>query len=585
MSGLVDAHGRPLSTENFRKEKPTAVGPAFGQWAGRDTSYNQMPGGSVLQFNLDLLTMDDYRAMRYHPQLNACLSVLTFMLHQVDWHLECPEDPEMAQELEDIMRPTWTRLVRALSQSFWAGYSPIAIEYENDVLSRRVVISKFKDLIPEECSVHWKEVESSYNPPQSQRNPTGEGFENLANAPGYAGSSNVKFKVFDGIDQRGLPYTIPPENSLWYPLLMENGNYYGRKLLKAAFTPWYFSTLIHLFANRYFERFGEPVPIGRAPFDDDFVQPDGSVVTGKEAMEQILMNLRNRSVVVLPNDIIQGSRIAGDKTAFEYSVDYLESQMRGADFERYLTRLDEEMSLALFTPLLLLRNADVGSHNLGVQHTQTWLWMLNALTGDMGEYITRYPVQRLKAYNFSPRAPWVKWVPRKMGKENTETLRTIVSGLISGNKIMPDIEELGESLGMTLREVKEVTSDTDENAVAVSDELPEASDGPRGVGEPRATGREISARVRSQVQKAFRTNSFGAGFEPDLGFHKRFIHSLIAEGFAGDKAESITNEFYERTERWLNDAIGIGQESYSSPADFMALFERFIDHEIGQLCR
>ena len=421
MPGLVDAYGRPISSANFRKEKPKALGPSFANWVDQDTKYNEFPGASVLQFNLDHLTLADYRAMRYHPQLNACLSVLTFMVHQVDWHLECPEDPSMAKELEGILRPTWTRLVRALSQSFWAGYSPIAVEYENDISGRQVIISKFKDLLPEDCSVHWKEVESPYTPPEDQQLPTPSGMENLGNLPRNVNRVKPKLKVFDGIDQRGFPYTIPPDNSLWYPLLMENGNYYGRKLLKAAFTPWYFSTLIHLYSNRYFERFGEPQPIGRAPFDDDFTLPDGSSVSGKEAMEQILISLRNRSVVVLPNDIISGSRIAGDKTAFEYSIDYLESQMRGADFERYMTRLDEEMSLALFTPLLLLRNADVGSHNLGVQHTQTWLWMLNALVSDMGEYITRYPVQRLKAYNFSQRrlhglhgslAPWVRRIRR-----------------------------------------------------------------------------------------------------------------------------------------------------------------------------
>lgn len=581
LSGLLDAHGRPISSANYRKEKPVAVGPAFGQWAGRDTAYNQMPGGSVLQFNLEHLTMADYRAMRYHPQINSSLSVLTFMVHQVDWHLECPQDQGMADKIEDILRPAWTRMVRALSQSFWAGYSPVALEYENDVLNNRVIISKFKDLIPEECSVHWKEVDSNYDPPKSQTNPVGIGLENLSNAPGYR-NSGQRFKVFYGIDQIGSSYTIPPDASLWYPLLMENGNYYGRKLLKAAFTPWYFSTLVHLFANRYYERFGEPVPIGRAPFDDDFVRSDGTTISGKEAMEEILMNLRNRSVVVLPNDIISGSRIAGDKTAFEYSIDYLESQMRGADFERYLTRLDEEMSLALFTPLLLLRNADVGSHNLGVQHTQTWLWMLNALVSDMAEYITRYVVQRLKAYNFSPRAPWVEWKPRPMGKDNVETFRSVVQTLVSNGSVKPDLDELGQAMGMTLTEVRQVTAPTD---TPPEDASSEAGDGPRGVGEPRATGREISARVKSQVTKAFRTNDFGPGFKPDLGYHRRFIQSLQVEGFAVDKAESIANEFYSRVERWVEDAASIGQENYSSPSDFMALFDRLMDAEIDALCR
>jgi hypothetical protein len=50
---------------------------------------------------------------------------------------------------------------------------------------------------------------------------------------------------------------------------MQNGDYYGKKLLRPAFTSWFFSMLVHLFANRYYERFGEPTPVGRAPFDDE----------------------------------------------------------------------------------------------------------------------------------------------------------------------------------------------------------------------------------------------------------------------------------------------------------------------------
>lgn len=582
---LLGPNGQPISS--YKKAKPLAVGPSFGNWGDANTQFAQLPGGGVLQFNLDTLDLRDFRAMRHHPQLNACLSVLTFILHQIDWHLECPEDPKMAQELEDLLRPMWTRLVRAMSQSFWAGYSPIAVEYENDMLQNKVVIGKFKDLMPEECSVHWKTVETSYTPPATQQYPQMPGLENWANQTGGSQAIKHKFKVYDGIDQIGHPYTIPAENTLWYPLLMENGNYYGRKLLKAAFTPWYFSTLMHLFANRYFERHGEPIPVGRAPFDSDFTLPDGTQTNGKAAMEMILMDLRNRSSVVLPNDIIPGSRIAGDKTAYEYSIDYLESQMRGADFERYLTRLDEEMSMALFTPLLLLRNADVGSHNLGVQHTQTWLWMVNALASDMGEYITRYPVQRLKGYNYSPRAPWVTWKPRPMGKENLQAVQAIMAALVEKNEVRPDIREMGELLGMTLEQVNEVTAIEPENSGqndGGDGEEPRV-DGPRGVDEPRATGREISARVRTQVQKAFRTNAFGPGFNADFGYHRRFMQSLIAEGMSPERAETATNEFYTRTQRWVEDAVSIGQQNYSSPNDFMALFDRFMSNEIESLCR
>lgn len=570
---LLGPNGRPISSASYKKDKPKAFGPAFGQWQDRDVAWNEMPGGAILQFDLSALTLADYRAMRYHPQINANLSVLTFMLHQLDWKIECPEDKKFAQEVDDELRPMWTRLVRALSQSFWAGFSPIAIEMENDVQNRRVVWDKFKDLRPEECTVNWKKVDGSYIPPGASIAP--------------------KFSIYDGIKQFGQQAPIPAENTLWYPLLMENGDMYGRKLLKAAFAPWYFSTLIHLFANRYFERFGEPMPIGRAPFDQDFpVSSDSNeTISAKTAMEQVLMNLRNRASVVLPNDIQMGSRIAGDKTAFEYSIEYLESQMRGADFERYLQRLDEEITLALFTPLLLLRTADVGSNNLGVQHTQTWLWCLNALAGDMAEYIDRYVIARYKAYNHQagPRGPRVRWVPRKMGKESVETLRAIITALLSADKIKLDVDELGVALGMTVTEVKQVTRDDPEGEGDPEGDDPDnrvrvrPGEPRKGVGEPRATGREVTARIKQQVEKAWKENRFGTGFVPNLGYRKRFIKSLVAEGRSEEEAAKMTNDLYGRVERWMEDAIGLGAEEYSSSADFMAMFERNLDSEIDRL--
>ena len=62
------------------------------------------------------------------------------------------------------------------------------------------------------------------------------------------------------------------------------------------------------------------------------------------------------------------------------------------------------MSLALFTPLLLLRTADSGGFNQGVAHTQVYLWMLNAIAEDWKEYIDRYILAPLAIFNFGPRA-------------------------------------------------------------------------------------------------------------------------------------------------------------------------------------
>lgn len=297
------------------------------------------------------------------------------------------------------------------------------------------------------------------------------------------------------------------------------------------------------------------------------------------------MNLRNRSVVVLPNDIIPGSRIAGDKTAYEYSIEYMESQLRGVDFERYLGRLDEEMSLGIFTPTLLFRTADVGSYNLGVGHMQLFLWMLNALAGDFKEYVDNHIINRLKNINYGVNKPRAEFQFRRMGKENVETVRALLDELVKQGKTMPDLEELGMIAGLTLREVKEVTepegSDTEEDDRGQRDK-PKSS-GPRGVGQPRATGKQISNRIKGQVEKAWKDKSFGKDFEPSLGYKRKFEESLKAEGAAPGEALRLTERFYSRMESWMADAIGLGMNEFSGPDDFIAMFERLLEVEIDDL--
>lgn len=329
----------------FKKGPQPTLGNVHGSWEGRPEA---MPmsypgaGGALLNFDLDGLTLHDYNMMRHHPQINSSLMVQTFMIHQADWKIEC-EDKRIAEMIEENLRKVWTRLVRAMCQAFWAGYSPNILEYENDSQGRYVIVNKVKDLSPFEAEVKWKKEERTIK------------------------GKKVMWKTYDGISHYGYG-DIPAINTLWYPILMENGNYGGRKLLKSAYTPYYFSQLMHIFTNRYFERFGEPLPIGRAPFQDEIVEPDGTRTSAKQIMEGVIDGIRSRASVVLPSDRNQDA--SNREGAYEYDIQYLESQMRGVDFERYLARLDEEMSLALFTPTLLMRNSEVGSNALGVQHAQ-----------------------------------------------------------------------------------------------------------------------------------------------------------------------------------------------------------------------
>lgn len=567
MAVLFDHRGRPIVTN--KKAPPPKLGEAFGNWAGRDDVLT-LPGGGLLQFNLDNLTLADFKQMRDHYQVNASIQVLTFMMHQLDWHIEC-EDKKIVDHVSWNMHEIWGRLVRAMSQSFWAGYSPCVLEWENDPLSKSLKLNKVKDLPPEECEVNWMNVEG-WAPP---------------------GKKGPNIKVFDGIKQEGAPYPVPVSNSFWYVLMMEQGDYKGKKLLRSAFTPWFFSHLMHLFANRYFERFGEPLPIGRAPYDEEIDVPNGDgttrAVRGNEVMAGIIDQIRSRSVVVLPNDKSIGNPSDPD---FDYQLQYLESQMRGADFERYLTRLDEEISLALFTPLLLMRTGDVGSYSLGEQHTKTWLWALNALAADWAEYINKYIISPMISYNFSDRAPRAKLVFRKQGKTDAETVRALITALITQDKVKPSILELGQIAGLSLEEIEVVTSADDESNAAGDDKPAE-----EGVGSDRETAQlsprtprlpqakavaeDIVARVDGQIASAFRKGTFGPGFTASLGYKRRFTEALKIHEI--ENAEERALAFYRGIEAWVENVAHLGTEEFDSPEKFMDLFKSMLNMQISRI--
>lgn len=534
----------------YTKAKPPALGDQFGPTWNSDSSVNyQLPGGGIMVFDLDKLTLQDFRAMRNHYQINISLTLLGFMVHQVDWKIEC-SDPRIKGFVEQNLHEVWTRLIRALSPAFWSGYAPIITQYENDGRIGKIVASKFKDIAPEDARVNWREKD------------------------GYAphGSIPPKLKVYDGIKVHGQSHPVPAENTLWYPLLMENGDMYGRKMLKPAFPSWFFSQIIHLYANRYFERFGEPTPVGRAPFDEDLDDGQGGTTSGKKAMEDILMGLRNRGSVVLPSDRAPGSSGNGEAD-YEYSIKYLESQMRGADFERYLTRLDEEMSLGIFTPILLYRTADVGSYNLGEAHFEIFMTMTNALISDMGEYINRYLIDRLVDYNFGVNAPRARFSPRKLGKEKQATIRQVLMAMIQTERATVDVEDLGLALGLKVHEIEQVANPED-GSTEPGQNLP---DNIRSPGNLTKVIDNMTNRVAGQV-----TANWGDLADTAIhpGYSKRFEQALMLEGYEEHRAKSMTTDFYGRVNNWLSEAKAIGPESYSGGADeFVTRFKSLAEAE------
>lgn len=536
MNQILGPDGLPLDTSNFarpRSQKPYVRSDGFGQWAGRDNLYSTLPGGGVMQFDLNKLTLADFRAMRQHYQLGASLNVLGFILHQIDWSIEA-DDQAKGDLIEKELRDNWTLLIRSLSQAFWAGYSPIAVNYENKN-EGHVGIASFKDLIPEECRVNWKKHDG-WAPP---------------------GKIKPKIRTYDGFYQGG--FLIPPNNTIWYPLLMENGDHYGRKLLASAFPAWYFSNLMHLFANRYHERFGEPLPIGRAPFDDDVDTGGGAMISGKEAMEGIVSGIRNRAVAVLPSDRDEHGNP-------DYDIEYLESQMRGADFERYLNRLDEEMSLAVFTPILLFRTADVGSYNLGQAHLRIFQQMLNAIAGDMQFYIQNFLVRRLQEINWPGDRSEIKWTYRQQGQGDIDVYKEVMTELIRQERATPDLKELSLITGITWSEAEVLMEDPEREAIQDDDS---ANSPPPSAEAAMAVAREAAARTARQYGKGERVLSLSHG--------NRFRDALVSGGRTAEQADQIRASVYGSINAWLDDVVDAGLSS----DEVASCIERLMDAELA----
>ncbi len=231
--------------------------------------------------------------------------------------------------------------------------------------------------------------------------------------------------------------------------------------------------------------------------------------------------------------------------------------MRGADFERYMTRLDEEMSLALFTPILTMRTADVGSYNLGTQHMQTYKLLLNAIAGDWKYYIDWYILRPMRDFNFGTNADLPKISFRRMGAENEEMIRDIVRAMIAKGTAKANIEQLGEMAGLELTEVQLLTDPASEQPGDPTQ--PSQSAGSSGSAGGSNTENALGVygvvcairdRLDEQVRNAFRKDKVReAAF--DLGFQSKFEAALRDRGVSHPLAK--TKDFYDSMTMLLED--------------------------------
>ncbi len=471
----------------------------------------QYPLADGTVYNPEKIQVKTFRKMRRDYQINACLNVLTFTLQKMDWYVDGGTN-KVNKHVDYALRLIWHEIIKGMTKSFWAGYSPMVKVFTHDK-NGMVIYKRLKDLSPETCRVKIDPKTRAYN----------------------------GFTQFPGMG--GLEQDIPTEQTFWYPNDMEDGNYYGVSRLISAYDPWYRSEIIHLFANRYYERFGEPLVIGRAP--NDLVKDDnGAAKNAMDIMQSALTNLKSHSSTTIPSE-------TDDKGNQIYDIKYLESQMRGADFDTYLKRLDMEKARAIFIPDLLLGVSNIGSHALGKEHKETFINGLMGTFDLMVSYIQKYLIPDLVKYNFGEKAtiPTFKYLP--MGRVDDDLLVNVVTAMVNGKMVRPSLTELSERMGLTLENIEPTTQ---EPTNTDNSPLPQKNQNIR-------TQKNIrNDIVKNQLVRL--ENSIRKAIDDNISMEKQYENlENIKLGYMGkiyDRlGEDVGHEFYEKQKKVVKTACDL----------------------------
>jgi hypothetical protein len=374
------------------------------------------------KYNPDKITLETYDKIYKHYQVKAAIATLSFSIQQIEWFIKS-DDPQIQRVVQLAVDRIWNSLIRSISKSFRYGYSPNVKVWELSKIDGKeyVVYKQIKDLDPKYCKVK---------------------LDKYGNYQGFYYKENNLLAS----NATMLGQLVPPEYSFWYTSEMENGNHYGNSALKAVYKSWYFSEKMHVFCNRYYERFGEPLVVGRAPSVSYIKDPKtGAVKTAQEAMREVIASIRSHSSAQLPSD-------QDEKGNYVYDLKYLESQMRGFDFENYLSRLDREISFGLLFPALIMGGDKGGSYALGESQIQAFYTNLMGIMDNVVDYVNAYIIPQLVEYNFGPDKE-AKMSYQPLSASAKKNIHEMIMQIIKNKSYIPEIDQLEERSGMKLKKL------------------------------------------------------------------------------------------------------------------------------------
>lgn len=368
---------------------------------------------TIGKFQPKKVSVVDRLLMRTDPDVAFGTAVLRGPIINAEYSVE-GEDPLIAAFVQTVIDQHFPQIARAASLAPGLGYqviekvwkaAPLSVDVADEDGGNKTTkkfpvawtFSKFKSIDPRTLVLHvdpatdeWDGVMQYvyFAPGQGSQPPMG-----------LVGTERVALWTFRKEDVFGRLTGLP--------------------LYDQAYIPWWDKSATAIYANRYYETYGSPVPIGRADAEGR-LNVDGSVIDGFTFMGQGLASYKNGNALVLPSDRDEVSK------QFLYDIEFKELTKGGESFVAYLNYKAQQILQGLWTPQRIAQ-ASGGSH-LGSKEPQVQAEQMQEfheeILKEFFAFLNEQTVEPLGRYNF----PADQWEASKT--------KVVPSGISAGQRAL-----------------------------------------------------------------------------------------------------------------------------------------------------
>ncbi|MBD3401027.1 MAG: hypothetical protein GF399_11965 [Candidatus Coatesbacteria bacterium] len=347
------------------------------------------------------------KRMRRHGLVAACLNVIKGPLVAAEWDVEAADDG-LAEELKELLRPLWRRLLQQALTSLDFGFA--ALEVVFDSADKRLLPVETRALEPAAC-------------------------EALTDETGRV----------NGLCWRGADGAVELESprALWLIHGGEFGDPYGESHLTPAWPFWKALTYAVLYGNRWLERRALPPVVVRYPAELE-IDAAGNPVPANESRALELAKRLNSEhpAVALPQP--------DDAGRPGWEIERLEAGGEIGPLIEWCDYLTRMLTASLFVPEKALYQAgERGSQALAREQLNTFLLTIDGLGRELTEQISAGLLQPLAALNGYPEAR-PRLTLATLAGSRRELYRDLVLELIRAGRVNPAVDQLAEELGVPL---------------------------------------------------------------------------------------------------------------------------------------